>query len=124
MLGSLTELMGDLDNALHAYEQALRHNQWSVTAMLAISSILRTREQFPKAVEYLQSILKLDPNNGDVWGSLGTPSHTGVFFPANLPIGHCHLMMDNLQEAYTSYQQALYYLRDPKVLGLSSHGWE
>jgi len=24
-------------------------------------------------------------------------------------------MMDNLQEAYTSYQQALYYLRDPKV---------
>ncbi len=23
--------------------------------------------------------------------------------------------MDNLQEAYTSYQQALYYLRDPKV---------
>jgi hypothetical protein len=24
-------------------------------------------------------------------------------------------MMDNLQEAYTAYQQALYYLRDPKV---------
>jgi len=24
-------------------------------------------------------------------------------------------MIDNLQEAYTSYQQALYYLRDPKV---------
>lgn len=24
-------------------------------------------------------------------------------------------MMDNLQEAYTSYQQALYHLRDPKV---------
>lgn len=25
-------------------------------------------------------------------------------------------MMDNLQEAYTSYQQALYHLRDPKVV--------
>lgn len=24
-------------------------------------------------------------------------------------------MMDNLQEAYTAYQQALYYLPDPKV---------
>lgn len=24
-------------------------------------------------------------------------------------------MLDNLQEAYTSYQQALYHLRDPKV---------
>lgn len=32
-----------------------------------------------------------------------------------MSLGHCHLMMDNLQEAYTSYQQALYHLRDPKV---------
>lgn len=30
-------------------------------------------------------------------------------------------MMDNLQEAYTSYQQALYHLRDPKV-GVWHHG--
>jgi hypothetical protein len=27
--------------------------------------------------------------------------------------------MDNLQEAYTSYQQALYHLRDPKVSACS-----
>lgn len=91
--------MGDLDGALNAYEQALRHNQWSIPAMNAISCILRTREQFPKAIEYLQSILKLDGTSGETWGS----------------IGHCHLMMDNLQDAYTSYQQALYHLRDPKV---------
>lgn len=91
--------MGDLDGAMSAYEQALRHNQWSIPAMQAISSILRTKEQFPKAIEYLQNILKLDPQSGETWGSLG----------------HCHLMMDNLQEAYTSYQQALYHLRDPKV---------
>ncbi|KAJ5471643.1 Transcriptional corepressor Cyc8 [Penicillium desertorum] len=97
-IGSLTELMGDLEGAMNAYEQALRHNQWSISAMNAISCILRTKEQFPKAIEYLQNILKLDPSNGETWGSLG----------------HCHLMMDNLQEAYTSYQQALYHLRDPK----------
>lgn len=97
-LGSLMETMGDLDAAVNAYEQALRHNNWSIPAMNAISSILRAREQFPKAIEYLQNILKLDPNNGEVWGSLG----------------HCHLMMDNLQDAYSAYQQALYYLRDPK----------
>ena len=72
--GNLTELMGDLDGAINAYEQALRHNTWSVPAMNAISSILRTREQFPKAIEYLQNILKLDPNNGEVWGSLGLGS--------------------------------------------------
>jgi tetratricopeptide (TPR) repeat protein len=39
--------------------------------MNAISHILRAREKFPEAMEYLRSILKLDPNNGDVWGSLG-----------------------------------------------------
>ncbi|KAI9681380.1 MAG: glucose repression mediator protein [Caeruleum heppii] len=97
-IGSLTELMGDLDGATTAYEQALRHNPHSIPAMNAISCILRTKEQFHKAVEYLQSILKVDQNNGDVWGSLG----------------HCYLMMDDLQQAYSAYQQALYHLRDPK----------
>ena len=63
--------MGDLDGAINAYEQALRHNQYSVAAMNQISTILRTKENFPKAVEYLQAILKLDANNGEVWGSLG-----------------------------------------------------
>jgi tetratricopeptide (TPR) repeat protein len=99
--------MGDLDGAMNAYEQALRHNQWSIPAMNAISCILRTKEQFPKAIEYLQNILKLDPTSGETWGSLG----------------HCHLMMDNLQEAYTSYQQALYHLRDPKVSGDGRCDW-
>jgi len=32
--------------------------------------------------------------------------------------GHCYLMMDDLQQAYSAYQQALYHLRDPKVLML------
>jgi general transcriptional corepressor CYC8 len=64
--------MGDPDGAIHAYEQALRHNQWSVPAMNAISQIFRAREKFPQAMEYLRSILKLEPTNGEVWGSLGT----------------------------------------------------
>ncbi|KAI9697270.1 MAG: hypothetical protein M1836_004834 [Candelina mexicana] len=97
-IGSLTEVMGDLDGAVYAYEQSLRHNQWSVPAMNAISCIYRTKEAFPRAVEYLQQILKLEGTNGEVWGSLG----------------HCYLMMDDLQQAYTAYQQALYHLRDPK----------
>lgn len=88
-----------MDGALVAYEHALRHNQYSIPAMSAIACILRTRETFPKAIEYLQNILKLDPQNGESWGSLG----------------HCYLMVDNLQEAYSAYQQALYHLRDPKV---------
>ena len=77
MVGNLTELMGDLDGAIVAYEQALRHNQFSIPAMNAISCILRTKENFPKAVEYLQAIVKLEANNGEVWGSLGMSSRYG-----------------------------------------------
>lgn len=69
--GSLAELMGNLDEAMGAYEHALRANSRSIPAMNAISCILRTQEHFHKAVEYLQNILKLEGNNGDVWGSLG-----------------------------------------------------
>jgi len=29
--------------------------------------------------------------------------------------GHCFLMMEDLQQAYAAYKQALYHLRDPKV---------
>ena len=71
-LGSTCELQGDSDGALFAYEQALRHNCQSIQALNAISCILRTKENFPRAVEYLQTILKLDQSNGEVWGSLGS----------------------------------------------------
>lgn len=49
-------------------------------------------------MEYLRQILKVDATNGEVWSSLG----------------HCYLMMDDLQQAYSAYQQALYHLPDPK----------
>jgi len=71
VLGSFAELLNNLDEAIACYEHALRHNPRSVPAMNAISCILRTQEQFHKAVDYLQQILKLDERNGEVWGSLG-----------------------------------------------------
>lgn len=97
-LGTLSEVMGELDGATQAYERAMNFNQWSVPAMLAISCILRSKDQFTSAVEYLRQILKVEPTNGEVWSSLG----------------HCYLMMDDLQQAYSAYQQALYHLPDPK----------
>jgi len=45
--------------------------------MSAIALILRNREEYPKAVGYLQDILKLEPNNGETWGSLGM----SIFLP-------------------------------------------
>lgn len=64
-------MLNSPDEAMGAYNAALRANPQSVPAMNAISLILRTREEFHKAVEYLQDILKLEPNNGEAWGSLG-----------------------------------------------------
>lgn len=70
-LGQLSEMMGELDGATQAYERAMNFNQWSVPAMLAISCILRSKDQFTAAVEYLRQILKVEPANGEVWSSLG-----------------------------------------------------
>ena len=109
--------MGNLDDAVIAYEQALRHNMHSIQAMNAISCILRTKENFPRAVEHLQNILKIDSSNGEVWGSLG--NYVDSIWSNNKLLmcceGHCFLMMEDLQQAYAAYQQALYHLRDPKV---------
>lgn len=97
-LGHLSEMMGELDGAMQAYERAMTFNRRSVPAMLAISCILRSKDQFTSAVEYLRQILAVDQTDGEVWSSLG----------------HCYLMMDDLQQAYSSYQQALYHLHDPR----------
>lgn len=107
--------MQDFDGAMQCYEQALKYNQWSVPAMQGIACILRTKDAFPAAVEYLRTILKVDPANGDVWGSLGKARCCYREASPLTPLGHCYLMMDDLQQAYSAYQQALYHLSDPKV---------
>ena len=66
--------MGELESATQAYERALNFNQNSVPAMIAISCILRSKDQFPAAVEYLRQILRLEHTNGEVWSSLGATS--------------------------------------------------
>ncbi|EPY53631.1 transcriptional corepressor Ssn6 [Schizosaccharomyces cryophilus OY26] len=97
-IGHLAELYDDSDKALTAYEAALRQNPYSIPAMLQIATLLRNREQFLLAIEYYQTILDLDPKQGEIWSALG----------------HCYLMRDDLSRAYSAYRQALYHLKDPK----------
>ncbi|KAI7860614.1 hypothetical protein BDC45DRAFT_584025 [Circinella umbellata] len=97
-MGNLAEMMTDYDKATSCYESALRHNPFSVPALTQIASLCRGREQFGRAVEYFKRILGIQENNGETWAALG----------------HCYLMMDNLQDAYHAYQQALYHLSNPK----------
>lgn len=77
--GNLAERMGNLEEAMTCYERALTANPNSINALNALSVVLRTQENFPKAAEYLHAIIKLDGNNGEAWGSLGTPTHTVNF---------------------------------------------
>ncbi|KAI8992668.1 hypothetical protein BDB01DRAFT_779233 [Pilobolus umbonatus] len=97
-LGNLAEMMADWERAINSYEAALRHNPYSINALSHIASLWKGREQFPKAIDYYKRILSVQDNNGEIWSALG----------------HCYLMMDNLQDAYQAYQQALYHLPNPK----------
>ena len=52
----------------------------------------------PQAVEFLQRVLNVEPNDGDAWGWLG----------------YCYLMVDDVPKAFTAYQQALYLMPSPQ----------
>ena len=69
--GSLSELQGDTEGAIQAYEHAVQHNSYSIPALSAIAAILRNRDNYGLSIEYLRTILKLDGANGDIWGQLG-----------------------------------------------------
>ncbi|KAF9229813.1 TPR-like protein [Gyrodon lividus] len=98
LIGRVAEQMGDLEHAITAYENALRHNPMSLPGLTQVAGIARIKENYPKAIEYFQRVLQLQEDNGEVWSALG----------------HCYLMQDDLQKAYSAYQQALYYLPNPK----------
>ncbi|KAI8615657.1 hypothetical protein BC830DRAFT_1168439 [Chytriomyces sp. MP71] len=97
-IGSIADSLGDKDRALAAFDAALRHNPFSVPALTSASALCRQRELFPRAIELFQRLLNIDRYNGAVWAALG----------------HCFLMIDDLQNAYQTYQQALNYLSNPK----------
>ncbi|OSX68060.1 hypothetical protein POSPLADRAFT_1127184, partial [Postia placenta MAD-698-R-SB12] len=98
LIGRVAEQMGNLEHALSAYENALRHNPMSLSGLTQVAGIARIKENYPKAVEYFQRVISMQQDNGEVWSALG----------------HCYLMQDDLQKAYQAYQQALYLLPNPK----------
>jgi len=91
-IGKLAELLNDSKTALFSYENVLKHNPYNLFGLSQIASIYRSKDQFNKSVDYYQRALKVDSKNSEIWGSLG----------------HCFLMMDDLQKAYAAYHQALY----------------
>ncbi|KAI0063142.1 TPR-like protein, partial [Artomyces pyxidatus] len=98
VIGHVAEQMGDLEHADTAYGNALRHNPLSIPGLTQVAGIARIKENYPTAVDYFQRVLALQPDNGEIWSALG----------------HCYLMQDDLQKAYSAYQHALYSLPNPK----------
>lgn len=70
-IGQTAEAMGDLDRAVGSYENALRHNAYSIVALSQIAAICRSKEEFKKAAEYFGRVVGIAPESGDVWGALG-----------------------------------------------------
>ncbi len=68
----------------------------------SVAEFLAAKGDFTNAIKYYERITGLDPENGAAWTALG----------------HCYLLTDDLQKAFTSYQKALYSLpdvRDPQL---------
>jgi cytochrome c-type biogenesis protein CcmH/NrfG len=51
-LGRVAEQMGDLEHALSAYENALRHNALSVSGLTQVAGIARIKENYAKVSTY------------------------------------------------------------------------
>lgn len=82
---------------------------------LNAKTLIHTRTHL-QAVEYFQRVINIQPDHGESWSAIG--QFFRVFLPqvliSPIHIGHCYLMQDDLQKAYTAYQQALYWLPNPK----------
>ncbi|KAL0945562.1 hypothetical protein HGRIS_014723 [Hohenbuehelia grisea] len=52
LIGRVAEQMGDLEHALSAYENALRHNPASLSGLTQVAGIARIKENYPKACFY------------------------------------------------------------------------
>ena len=89
--------MGNLEHALSAYENALRHNPNSLPGLIQVAGIARIKEDYqkvganplgptipsrsfswylrnhhtPQAIDYFQRVVALQDDNGEVWSSLG-----------------------------------------------------
>jgi WD40 repeat protein/tetratricopeptide (TPR) repeat protein len=101
LAGALDNQINDEDTALQAYQHAIRNNPHSVSVLKSCAAIFRTRgtrEDYLRSVEFLQRALNVESNDGESWGWLG----------------YCYLMVDDLQKAFTAYQQSLYLLPSPQ----------
>ncbi|PXF46959.1 General transcriptional corepressor ssn6 [Gracilariopsis chorda] len=91
-IGALREDMSDNDAALSAFEKSLSHNPANASASARAGQILLKKEHFARAIEYLDISVRRDPSNATAWAALA----------------HCHLMTEDLENAYAAYHTTLH----------------
>ena len=69
-----------------------------------------------------QCVLSLQQDNGEIWSALGPSISLCIQPVAHSHLGHCYLMQDDLQKAYSAYQHALCSLPNPKVSANHAYG--
>lgn len=70
-MGGMLYLLGDLERASGAYDIALKQQANHREAMRGLARILERKNQFPAAAEKLQTILRYNPKDAEVWLQLG-----------------------------------------------------
>lgn len=83
-------------------DQVLLQGPVLLNQLNSVAEFLAAKGDFENAIRYYERITGLDPENGAAWTALG----------------HCYLLIEELQKAFISYQKALYSLsdvRDPQL---------
>jgi len=73
-------------------------NQMNVSNLNKLAEYCATNGEYQHAIEYYLQLTNLDPDNGPAWTALG----------------HCYLLIEDLQKSFNAYQHALYSLEDIK----------
>jgi len=83
-------------------DQIFAQDSLVLSQLNSVAEFLAAKGDFANSITYYERITAIDPENGAAWTALG----------------HCYLLTDNLQKAFTAYQKALYTLpdvRDPQL---------
>jgi tetratricopeptide (TPR) repeat protein len=89
--------------ARRCFSRALQQNPNCVDALSGLGSICKAQANYREAVELYQRVIECSPEDGGAWAELA----------------YCYLMLNELQQSYNSYQEALQRIQHPK----SAHLW-
>jgi len=98
----LTQPMGGVREGGQGQDQAATQGQATLSHLNSMAEFYAGKGDFANAIKYYEDIINADNENGAAWTALG----------------HCYLLTDSLQKAFSAYQRALYYLpdvRDPQL---------